>query len=157
MLLCLSVFELHTFLLYFDFTSLCIYCCWIQLFNILYPLLLVLSNIILSVTVLPFSVTLANRSPPLHVSVTLEPVELVGLGSPLLHRNRRAQRRRSPVKLYQKPAHPGAQCRSCSGSYKYDYTVCLILSSSPLWIFLYSCASVWSSALHCRTLFCPNF
>lgn len=100
------------------------------------------------------------RSPSLHVtsvSVTLEPVVLVGLGSPLLHRNRRTQRRRSPEKLYQKPAHPGAQCRSCSSSYKYAYTVCLILSCSLLCICHCSWASLWSSALHSHIRFCPSF
>lgn len=97
------------------------------------------------------------RSPPLHVTSirkTLEPVVLVGLGSPLLHRNRRTWRRWSPEKVYQKPAHPGPRSISCS--YKYTYTVCLILSCSLRCLCHCSCPSVWICVRHSRIQNCPS-
>lgn len=103
------------------------------------------------------------RSPPLHVtsiSVTLEPIVLVGLGSPLLHRNRRTRRRRSfyQTDLYKNPAHPGAQCRSCRSSSEYIYTVCLILSSSLLCaICQSSCPTVRIGPLHSGIQCCLSF
>lgn len=98
------------------------------------------------------------RSPPVHapsIRVTLVPVVLVGLGSPLLHRNRRTRRRWSPEKLYQKPAQPEAQCRSCSSSSKYTYTVCLILSCSLLCLCQNRVRRLRISVFLCLVHYCP--
>lgn len=70
---------------------------------------------------------------------------LVGLGSPLLHRNTRTQRNWSPETFYPKPAHPGG--RSCCCSLKYTYTACPVLYSSHVWLCPCSCTSVLTSAL----------
>lgn len=70
---------------------------------------------------------------------------LVGLGSPLLHRNTRTQRNWSPEKFYPKPAHPGR--RSCCCSLKYTYTACPVLYSSRACVCHCSCTSALTSAL----------
>lgn len=106
---------------------------------------------------LAFSATSAAQPPPLHVtkiSATLNPVILVGLGGPLLHRNRRTQRKWRPEKFYQKPAHPGG--RSCCSSPKYTYTACPILYSSHVCLCHCSCTSVLSSTLQRLTHFYLN-